>query len=150
MPIGPIRLWIQATERYQASRVWNINANIVCADILSTTATALIVEALHSRLPSRAAIVIVTATIDGAISLSVFAALHMRANRSRGFRDVWRVQVHRWILSPLNYLMGGGLQYVLLSSGVRVGVSVLIAYFGALVVVRTVHTLYGKRSGLFE
>ena len=150
MPTGPIGFLSHATKLYKTSRLWNINANIVFADLVSTTATALIMEALRSRLPSRAAIVAVTAMIDGTISIIVFTALHTRANPTRGIKDVWRVQVHRWVLSPLNYLFGGGLQYALLISGARVGVSVLVAYFGALGVVRTVHTLYGKKSGLFE
>jgi len=141
---------MEPLRRYKKDRLWNINANIVFADVVSTVATALVVEALHSRLPTRLAIVVVTAIIDGTISLAVFASLHTYANRSRGVKDLVRVQMHRWVLSPLNYLVGACLQYVLLAVGVRVGFSVLVAYVTSMAVVRTIHTLYGKKSGLFR
>ena len=137
-------------KRYKTSRLWNINVNIVCADFVSTAATALIMEALHSRLPSPLAIVTVTAIVDGAISLAVFAILHLYTNRAHGVKDLFHVQVHRWVLSPLHYLAGGGIQYLLLAAGVGVGIGVLMAYLSAVAIVRTLHTLYGKRSGLFH
>jgi hypothetical protein len=140
----------RSLNRYKTDRLWNINANIVLADIVSTAATALIIEAVQARLPTSLAIVTVTAIVDGAISLAVFAALHTYANRARGVRDVVRVQLHRWALSPLHYLVGSGLQFTLLAAGVRVGVSVLVSYLTAVAVVRAVHTVYGKKSGLFE
>lgn len=130
--------------------MWNINANILFADLSSTAATALIIEAIQGRLTTRFAIVAATAAIDGVISFAVFACLHLYANRHRGLRDLARVQVHRWILSPLHYLVGSGAQYGLLILGVRVSIGVLIAYWTAVVVTRTVHTLYGKMSGLFR
>jgi len=141
---------MQPLNRYKTNRLWNINANIVLADFVSTAATALVIEALQARLPTRLAIVIVTAIVDGVISLAVFAGLHTYANRSRGMKDLLRVQLHRWALSPLNYLVGSGLQYTLLAAGVRVGISVVVAYLSALAVVRTVHTIYGKKSRLFQ
>jgi len=141
---------MQPLNRYKSNRLWNINANIVLADIVSTAGTALIIQALQGRLPTRLAIVTVTAMVDGAISLAVFASLHTYANRSRGIKDLVRVQLHRWALSPLHYLVGSALQYMLLAAGVRVGIGVLVAYLSALAVVRTVHTLYGRNSGLFH
>lgn len=135
---------------YRTNRLWNINANIVVADIVSTAATAIVIEALQARLTTPAAIVTVTAIIDGAISLAGFACLHMYANPGRGVKDLARVQVHRWVLSPLHYLAGGGMQLALLAAGVRPGVGVLLSYWSAVVIVRAVHTVYGKRSGLFE
>ena len=141
---------MQALDRYKTSRLWNINANIVLADIVSTAGTALIMEAVHAKLPTRLIIVAVTAIIDGAISIAVFAGLHTYANRARGMKDLFRVQLHRWILSPLHYLVGSALQFALLAAGVRVGISVLLAYLSAVAIVRTIHTLYGKKSGLFH
>jgi voltage-gated potassium channel Kch len=136
--------------RYKTNRLLNINVNIVLADVVSTAATALIVEAIQARLPTPLAIVTVTAMIDGAISLVVFAGLHSYANKTRGMKDLLRVQLHRWALSPLHYLVGAGLQYALLAAGVRTGIGVLIAYLSAVAIVRTIHTLYGKKSGLFH
>ncbi len=135
---------------YRTNRMWNINANIVLADIVSTAATALVIEAIQARLPTALAIVIVTAIIDGAISLAVFAGLHTYTNKDRGMKDLLRVQVHRWVLSPLHYVVGAGLQFALLATGVRAGIGVLVAYLSAVAVVRTIHTLYGKKSGLFH
>ncbi len=135
---------------YRTNRVWNINANIVLADIVSTAATALVIEAIQARLPTALAIVIVTAIIDGAISLAVFAGLHTYTNKDRGMKDLLRVQVHRWVLSPLHYVVGAGLQFALLAAGVRTGIGVLVAYLSAVAVVRAIHTLYGKKSGLFH
>lgn len=150
MQIEPTGFRSQVLNRYKADRMWNINANIVLADIVSTAATALIIEALQARLTEPLALVTVTAIIDGAISLGVFATLHTYANRTRGFKDLLRVQVHRWILSPLHYLVGAGLQYGLLVAGVRAGIGVLVAYLSAVAIVRAIHTLYGKKSGLFH
>ncbi|MFY9643680.1 MAG: hypothetical protein WAK29_00790 [Terriglobales bacterium] len=141
---------MQALNRYKTSRLWNINANIVLADVLSTVATALVIEAVHAKLPSHLVIVAVTAIVDGTISLAVFAILHTYANRDRGMKDLFRVQVHRWILSPLHYLVGSGLQLMLLAAGVRAGIGVLLAYLSAVAIVRAIHSLYGKKSGLFQ
>ena len=135
---------------YRTNRMWNINGNIVLADIVSTAATALVIEAIQARLPTALAIVLVTAIIDGAISLAVFAGLHTYTNKDRGMKDLLRVQVHRWVLSPLHYVVGAGLQFALLAAGVRTGIGVLVAYLSAVAVVRTIHTLYGKKSGLFH
>ena len=135
---------------YRTNRMWNINGNIVLADIVSTAATALVIEAIQARLPTALAIVLVTAIIDGAISLAVFAGLHTYTNKDRGMKDLLRVQVHRWVLSPLHYVVGAGLQFALLAAGVRTGIGVLVAYLSAVAVVRTIHTLYGKKSGLFQ
>jgi hypothetical protein len=150
MPAWPAGLAMQPLKRYKTNRLWNINANIVAADILSTAGTALIIEAIRARLPTSLAIVTVTAIIDGAISLAVFAGLHTYANRDRGMKDLFRVQVHRWVLSPLHYLVGSALQFTLLAIGVRVGISVLVSYLSAVAIVRTIHTQYGRKSGLFN
>lgn len=144
------RFWAHPLSRYKTDRMWNINANIEVADVLSTGATALIMDRVHTTLPTPLAVVTVTALIDGAISLAIFASLHLYANQDRGLKDLARIQVHRWVLSPLNYLVGSSIQYGLLTLGVRVGIGVLAAYWGALAFVRTVHTLYGKQSGLFR
>ena len=136
--------------RYRTSRVWNINANIVLADLLSTAATALVIDAVQTRLASRLHVVLATSLLDGVISLAVFASLHRYTNASRGFGDLFRVQVHRWVLSPLHYVIGAGLQYLLLTAGIRVGVTVLVAYLSSVAIIRTIHTVYGRRSGLFH
>ena len=152
MPPASVRSWTQQSlRRYKTDRMWNINANIVAADVLSTVATALVIEALQGKLPTPFTIVTVTAAIDGVISFAAFACLHTWVNRDRGMKDLARVQVHRWALSPLHYLVGIGIQYALLAAGVRrAGVGVLVAYWSAVAVVRTLHTRYGQRSGLFH
>ena len=65
-------------------------------------------------------------------------------------KDLLRVQLHRWALSPLHYAVGAGLQFLLLSVGLRASIGVLLAYLSAVAIVRTIHTLYGKKSGLFH
>ncbi len=87
---------------------------------------------------------------DAATEPLMFAGLHTYGNRTRGIKDLFRVQLHRWILSPLHYLVGSGLQFMLLVAGVRAGIGVLVAYLSAVAIVRTVHSLYGKKSGLFH
>jgi hypothetical protein len=136
--------------RYKKDRMWNINANIIAADLAGTAITALIIESIHSKFNSQRNLVLSTALIDGSISLLLFGLLHLNANRDRGVKDLVRVQLHRWALTPLNYLVGGSLQFALLAVGVRPSIGVLVAYISALAVVRTVHTIYGKRSGLFQ
>ena len=130
--------------------MWNINANIVLADLLSTAITAVVIEAIQAKLATPARIVLVTAIIDGVISFAVFASLHSYVNRDRGMKDLARVQIHRWMLSPLHYLIGISIQYGLLAVGVRASIGVLVAYWMAVALVRIVHTLYGKKSGLFH
>ena len=137
-------------SRYKTDRVWNINANIIAADLIGTGITALIIESIQSKLNSPHSIVIVTALIDGTISLLLFALLHLNANRDRGVKDLARVQVQRWVLTPLNYLAGGSMQYLLLTIGLRPSIGVVVSYVTALIFVRTVHTIYGKRTGLFH
>src|SRR5262245_22614346 len=137
-------------KRYKTNRFWNINANIVLADLVSTVGTALIIDAVRIRLPTKLTIVAVTALVDGTLSLTLFAILHSFANRSRGIGDLVRVQIHRWVLSPLHYLVGATLQLVLLTAGVRAGITVVVAYVTSMVLVRTVHSLYGMRTGLFR
>ena len=80
----------------------------------------------------------------------MFAGLHTYGNRTRGIKDLFHLQLHRWILSPLHYLVGSGLQFMLLAAGVRAGIGVLVAYLSAVAIVRTIHSLYGKKSGLFH
>ena len=137
-------------KQYKSNRLWNINANIVLADIVSTGITALVIEAVYPYLAGRLLIVAATLLVDGTLSVAVFVLLHTYANRARGLRDLVRVQVHRWVLSPLHYLAGGTLQYGLLTLGVRPGVTVVVAYLSAVALVRTVHTLYGQKTGLFR
>ncbi len=137
-------------SRYKTDRVWNINANIIAADLIGTGITALIIESIQSKLNSPHSIVIVTALIDGTISLALFALLHLNANRDRGVKDLARIQVQRWVLTPLNYLVGGSMQYLLLTIGLRPSIGVVVSYVTALIFVRTVHTIYGKRTGLFH
>jgi hypothetical protein len=136
--------------RYKTSRVWNINANIVLADVLSTAITAVVMDAEHGRFATRLGVVGGTSVLDGAISLAVFAGLHRYTNADRGFADLVRVQMHRWVLSPLHYVLGATLQYVLLAAGMRVGFTVLVAYLTSVALLRTVHTIYGLRTGLFR
>ena len=151
MRLTPVRSFLQRhLSRYKTDRMWNINANIVLADLLSTAATALVIEAIQTTLLTPFRIVVVTATIDGAISLAAFACLHTYVNRDRGMKDLVRVQLHRWALSPLHYVIGIGIQYGLLALGVRASVGVLVAYWTAVAVVRIIHTVYGKTSGLFH
>lgn len=137
-------------KRYKENRAWNINANIVLADFVSTSATALVIDAIQARLATSLQIVALTSVVDGAISLVLFASLHAYANRARGVKDIMVVQLHRWILSPLHYLIGAALQFALLALDVRVGITVVVAYLSAVVVVRAVHTVYGRRTGLFK
>jgi hypothetical protein len=136
--------------RYKTNRVWNINANIVMADLLSTAVTALVMDAVRGRFSTRLGVVSGTSLLDGAISLVVFAGLHRYTNAARGLGDLFRVQVQRWVLSPLHYVIGASLQYVLLEAGMRVGVTVLVAYLTSVALLRTIHTIYGRRSGLFR
>lgn len=52
---------MQSLNRYKTNRLWNIHANIVVDNIVSTAGTAVIIEALQTRLPTPLAVVTVTA-----------------------------------------------------------------------------------------
>ena len=65
--------------------MWNINVNIVLADLVSTSATALVMEAIQGRLKTPLAIVIATAIKN---DIQVFATTHSEeciAAASRAF-----------------------------------------------------------------
>ena len=150
MPPSPgTSLFQRQLRRYRTDRMWNINTNIVLADLLSTAITAMVIEAIQARLATPTRIVLATAIIDGTISLAVFASLHTCVNRDRGMKDLARVQIHRWMLSPLHYLIGISIQYGLLAVDLRASIGVLVAYWMAVALVRIIHTLYGKRSVCF-
>ena len=65
---------MQPLNRYKTSRLWNINTNIVLADVVSTAATALIIQLLQSKLTTHLVIVTATAIVDGTISLACLRA----------------------------------------------------------------------------
>ena len=92
---------------------------------MSTTITAVVMDVAQARFATRLGLVGGTSVLDGAISLVVFAAPIDTPNADRGFGDLVRVQIHRWVLSPFALRAGEPrCNALLLAAGMRVGVTV--------------------------
>ena len=142
--------WLQ---QYKAKRIININVNIILASLISTLGATLVVTLTQQWLSTELMIIIVTAIADAIFNVGSFAALHAYANhtnRKQLIYDTALVQAHRIVLSPLYYGIGAGGQAILLSIGIKVQWSIILAYVIAIAISRVLHTWYCVRTGFFD
>lgn len=147
-------------EAYQARRVVHINVNLVVAAVLSMAATSGVLAATRPWLDGAVGVAAFTAVVDGVLDVVAFAALHAWVSRRGWDRlqtqhgslvgDTARLQMHRFVLAPLFYVVSVGGHGLLVSAGVDRIVGAWVAYMGALMLTRTLHTTYGLRHGLFD
>jgi len=175
VPPSPIS-WPRMPDRlfrlYQRRRVININTNVVLAGLVSTVLVTGLIWVLKLVFETEWPTWGYTAFSVGAdlaLDVTIFAGLHWIANQwrpSRGvnareqfelgaaapphLEDTARVQLERAVLSPLYYIIAAagteGLQRV----GMHPAWAVLIAYPIGLTVTRTLHTIWGLKTGSFE
>jgi hypothetical protein len=153
--VSPLR---RAWALYQGRRVVHINVNIVLAGVVSLALTSGVLALSRAWIEGAAWVAVGTAVVDGVFDVAVFALLHWLASR-RGWRfdagrgsivrDTARLQLHRFVLAPVFYLVSLGGHAGLMSSGLDRVPAAWIAYLGALLLTRTIHTVYGLRTGLF-
>ena len=143
---------LKSAAFYYAKRIWNINANIVTAGVLAALLTALVMDSTEQFFMSMTTIVIVTASVDAVFDIFLFSMLHRWANprQQKYMRDIATIQTQRIVLSPFFYLVTTSTQTGLLMLHVGRGASVAISYLGAVILLRTLHTLYGIKHGLFK
>ena len=60
------------------------------------------------------------------------------------------MQFERAILSPVYYLTAMGIMYALQASGRPYGESFVVGFVAGIVVTRTIHTIWGVRTGTFR
>lgn len=158
---------------YQRKRVININLNIVASGLLSTAVVAGLLVFMKSVLgtdwPSWAYTGF-SAVADLFLDVSIFFGLHWVANHWRplrgtndrerhqldarppsAVRDAAQLQLERAVISPLYYIIAiAGTQMLQQEFGWHPAAAVLLAYPAGLVVTRTIHTIWGLRSGTYR
>ena len=144
---------------YKRKRIVNINANIVIASVLGTILAAYPVYLTRFLTNNEIAIVLLSFVFDAIIDFVFFATLHLAVHKAHVSRfkpskiivkDLLKIQIQRGILSVLYLVVAVGGHFVLLMAGVERTVGFLVAYLAALVITRSVHTVYGNRTGLFK
>ena len=158
---------------YQRKRVVNINVNIVAAGLMAILIAKWPVDRIGHWIGTehKFVITVVAIMIDIAVDLSLYYGLHWLANHWRPFkhdsdadreederqrkrrpfiRDATIIQLERIILSPVYYLVAGGLMYGFQHAGMRVGWAFALAFFAGILVTRVIHTIWGLRSGRFK
>lgn len=146
-------------KKYRDSRIVHINTNIILAAVLATLIAAYPVHLTRLLTDSKILTALLSFAIDGTIDFIVFSTLHLVLNKKHInglkpsksiLRDIKKIQSQRVFLSILYFIFGAGLHYYLLMIGVDRVPAFLGAYISALIVVRIVHTYYGKKTGLFD
>lgn len=156
---------------YQRKRIININVNVTASGLLSTAVVMLLLWPLQDHLTDWPAwgYTAFAAVADVVLDVAIFTGLHWIANHWRPLkglstgerreleaaaphpvRDAAQLQAERFVISPLYYVIAiagmQGLQHLGLHSAWAAG----IAYPAGLLVTRTVHTIWGLRSGSYH
>lgn len=157
---------------YQRKRVININANVVVAGLGSTAIVVGLIWVLKLVFGTNWPTWGYTAFSLGAdivLDVALFTGLHWVANHWRPLggrnkrealqlgaaapphlEDTAKVQIERAVLSPLYYLIAVAGTECLQRLGVHPAWAVSIAYPAGLLVTRTLHTIWGLRTGTFD
>lgn len=156
---------------YQRRRIININANIVASGLLSTFAVMGLLWLLKDVLNIHWATwgyTAFSAVADLILDVGMFAWLHWIANHWRPLKgrtekehaelhaprpnpvaDATRIQFERAVISPLYYIIAVAGTEALQQHGLHPAWAVAIAYPAGLAVTRTIHTIWGLRSGSY-
>ncbi|MBX3316258.1 MAG: hypothetical protein KF902_05280 [Phycisphaeraceae bacterium] len=151
---------------YQQSRLFNINFNVVAAGLLAIAISKYPVFLVSEWIgPERKFLITLAAAgIDVVADVVIYYGLHWLANHWRPasrrprvrkskrafFKDATLVQFERAILSPLYYMVAGGLMYLLQHQGIKANWAFVFGFVSAIVVTRVVHTMWGLRTGRFK
>ena len=144
---------------YARSRVFHINLNAIISGIVSLIISAQIVYTTNYFIRAQWAVVLFSYVVDGLIDFLVFAGLHMVLYHVRSgawsfsphlAKDIMALQSQRWVLTVAGFIVSAGLHYLLIDIGFGRTRGFIIAYAVSLLIMRTVHTVYGLRKGVFE
>lgn len=158
----PVRLF----HLYQRSRVFNINFNVVAAGLLAILIAKYPVALVSTWIgpEHKFLITICAAVLDMIADVLLYYGLHWLANHWRPasrrpkvrksrrafFKDATLIQFERAILSPLYYVIAGGLMYLLQHMGIKPSWAFVWGFASAIIVTRIVHTIWGYRTGRFK
>ncbi|MEM8756950.1 MAG: hypothetical protein AAGF47_04120 [Planctomycetota bacterium] len=156
---------------YQRRRVVNINANIVISGLLSTAIVMVLLWLIKDVFNLGWATwgyTAFSAVADLILDVGTFASLHWVANHWRPLqggsererfelsapapnpvRDATQLQFERAVISPLYYIIAVAGTEALQQQGLHAAWAVGIAYPSGLAVTRTIHTIWGLRSGSY-
>jgi len=146
-------------KKYKENRIVNINLNIIIASIFATLLSAYPVYLTNMFTNSEIVIAGIAFFIDATIDFFIFAILHLRVHKhhmlkfrpsKKIVRDLLKIQIHRGVLSSLYFIIAFGGHFFLLTRGFERTASFLLTYILAIIVTRNLHTIYGKKTGLFE
>lgn len=151
---------------YQRSRVFNINFNVITAGLLAILFAKYPVHVVSDWIgpEHKFLITLCAAVIDMIADVILYYALHWLANHWRPasrrpkvrksnrafFKDATLIQFERAILSPLYYVVAGGLMYLLQHQGIKPSWAFVWGFASAIIVTRVVHTIWGYRTGRFK
>ncbi len=151
---------------YQRSRIFNINFNVVAAGLLAILIAKMPVAYVSDWIghEHKLWITLAAAAIDMVVDVLIYYGLHWLANHWRPpsrrpkirksnrafFKDATLIQFERAILSPLYYIVAGGLMYILQHQGIKPSWAFVWAFASGIFVTRIVHTIWGLRTGRFR
>ena len=157
---------------YQRKRIININANIVVSGLVSTAIVMVLLWLVKDVLNIQWATWGYTSfsfCADLVLDVGIFTSLHWVANHWRPMAgrseaehaklhapapdivtDTTRLQFERAVISPLYYAIAIlGTEILQQHRGMHPAWAVAIAYPAGLLVTRTLHTIWGFRSGTY-
>ena len=157
---------------YQRKRWININVNAITAAAVSTLMVMGLIWILKHPLNatwSHLGFTVFALLADIVLDVACFLALHWVANHWRPVKgrtekecaqldakrpnslfDMIRVQTERLAIGPLYYLLASGGMLALLHAGVHPSWATGIGYGTAIIITRTLHTIWGLRTGSYR
>ena len=138
--------------RLYKKKIVNINVNIVLASLITMCISIFPVKLLSLYVGSVVVLVLSSYLIDGLIDMALFTGLHCFANDGCGLlREAVILQGHRIALAVIFFLIAVSGDYYLLAYGGLERISAyLLSYLLAIVITRTIHTIYLVRTGFLE
>lgn len=156
---------------YQRKKIINVNVNIVLAGLVAVLLSKYPVhwmsQAIGPGLHWLKALL--AGVIDATVDIGLYFLLHWVANHwrplkpksdleRRAFENVgsfWKnatlVQAERYLLSPIFYIIAvGGMWALSAYTPLRESWAFVVAFSGAIIVTRIIHTVWGLSSGRFE
>jgi hypothetical protein len=146
-------------QAYFRNRIVHINVNAVISGLLSLVISVYFVELTRHVTNDPFSIIVFSYAIDGTIDFLIFAILHVMiykhliVNRKLATvlaRDIALLQTHRLAFTIVTFVVGGGIQLLLILAGFHRTSSFVIGYLFGIAANRTVHTLYGLKKGIFK
>jgi len=141
-------------SKYKKYRIIHINVNIIIASVVSILLAAYPVYLTEMFTNDLILIAVISFLIDGIIDFGIFSFLHLLVSfhlpKWMLVKDLIQIQGHRIILSIVYFFVAVCSHIFLMMHGFERVFAFLLSYIFALIVTRTIHTVYGLKSGLFN